>query len=464
MDIIKFNKIKYVSCDDIMSEAPVYSKGARNTRSLIKRKNIDENMYLFAREIDIGKWDITDGKSIKFDKIFIKKEYLINIPELSDNDELIVDDKGILKAPSIIHLNDNEKFKDDVGNIVDIETRGTRNCNDIYFLAKDVSRVFEMKSLCNTINDDRKGYKINTHYKKFICIKNDGGRKKTNKLMIFLTYKGMLKVLFNSITGKAELFVNWTTETLFTVQMGTTEQKEDLVSGIIGIPAKSLRQVLSTSSTNVPCIYRFAIGTCKNLRKTMNISKDIPDDHIIIKYGYTDNLVRRTKEHMKTYEAFKGVKLELMNYTYIDPKYLSNAEVDIKEFFEDIETPIKYKTFVELVAINPKHEKQIKKQFQFMSKEYAGNVKDLIDRIEELKRDNENIQKKYLNELELLKKQSDIDLLKKQSDIDLLKKQSDIDLLKKQSDIDLLKKDLELLNKDLEIEKMKNELLILKNK
>ena len=97
--------------------------------------------------------------------------------------------------------------------------------------------------------------------------------------------------------------MKWATKTLFTVQMGTKKQKEDLVSGVLGIPAKSLRQVLSTSSTNVPCIYRFALGTCKNLRNEMNISSNVPDDHIIIKYGYTDNLVRRTREHMKTYES-----------------------------------------------------------------------------------------------------------------------------------------------------------------
>jgi hypothetical protein len=109
----------------------------------------------------------------------------------------------------------------------------------------------------------------------------------------------MLRVLFVSRSGKTHQFINWASKTLFTVQMGTKEQKEDIVSGIIGIPAKSLRQVLSTSSTNVPCIYRFAIGTCKKLRNIMKIPKDIPYDHIIIKYGYTDNLVRRTKEHMK---------------------------------------------------------------------------------------------------------------------------------------------------------------------
>lgn len=385
MRTITFDNIEYVSCDDVMKEAPIYSKNSRNTRSLIKRKGINDDMYIFAKQNGNGKWIKTDGKSIKFDKVFLRKDYLNNIPELSDNDAEIVDDNGILTAPPIIELNDNEKFKDDDGNIVDIETRGTRNCDNIYFKVKDVGNEFEINNLQNAIVDKNRGYD-GKHYKYFICKKKVNDVKKTKK-ELFLTYEGLLRVLFVSRSGKTRQFIKWATETLFTVQLGTKEQKEELVSGIIGIPAKSLRQVLSKSSTTVPCIYRFSLGRCGDLRKKMKISKEIPDDHTIIKYGYTDNLVRRTREHVKTYEEIKGVKLGLMNYTYVDPKYLSNAEVDIKEFFEDIEIPIKYKYYAELVAINPKHEKQINKQFKYMSNEYSGCVKDLIDKIEKLKRD-----------------------------------------------------------------------------
>ena len=130
----------------------------------------------------------------------------------------------------------------------------------------------------------------------------------------------MLKILFSSRTGIADKFIDWATETLFTVKMGTIEQKEELISGIIGIPAKSLRQVLKTSTQSVHCVYRFALGTAKNLRGSMNLPMDILDDYIIVKYGYTDDLMRRTGEHIKTYEKIKGSKLELMNYVYVDPK------------------------------------------------------------------------------------------------------------------------------------------------
>ena len=56
-------------------------------------------------------------------------------------------------------------------------------------------------------------------------------------------------------------------------------------------------------------------------------------------------------------------------FSYIDPKFLSDAEVDIKDFFQTIEIPIEYKLFKELVAIDPKHEKYgfpaIQKQYKY---------------------------------------------------------------------------------------------------
>lgn len=74
-----------------------------------------------------------------------------------------------------------------------------------------------------------------------------------------------------------------------------------------------------------------------------------------------------------------------MNYVFVDPKYLSKAEVNIKNFFANIEIPLKYGTLNELVAINPKHEKTIIQHFKYMYLEYSGSVKCLTDKITELK-------------------------------------------------------------------------------
>ena len=50
--------------------------------------------YIFARLKD-NEWLVTDGKSVKFDKVFFKKSLINSIPEIKinkDTDEIIKDD------------------------------------------------------------------------------------------------------------------------------------------------------------------------------------------------------------------------------------------------------------------------------------------------------------------------------------------------------------------------------------
>ena len=72
------------------------------------------------------------------------------------------------KAPDLLYLEDSEKFTDNDGNVVDIETRGVRTPTGIYFLAKDVSTAFEMTGLVKTLKDIRCNYIIGVDYKIFI--------------------------------------------------------------------------------------------------------------------------------------------------------------------------------------------------------------------------------------------------------------------------------------------------------
>jgi hypothetical protein len=117
----------YIHSDYIIKKnAPIYCKGSRSARDLIKNKNIQNNNYLFARNKN-NEWTITDGKSAKVDKVFFNESFIKTIPELNENNqEKVFDDKGIEKAPIIIHLKDEDKFKDIDGNVIEIETRGER--------------------------------------------------------------------------------------------------------------------------------------------------------------------------------------------------------------------------------------------------------------------------------------------------------------------------------------------------
>ena len=94
---------KYILGDYILENAPIFCKGFRGVREMIKKKNIEAKKYIFARQTD-NKWIITNGKSTKVDKVFFIESIIKSIPELSNNEKTITDDKGIEKAPPIIRL------------------------------------------------------------------------------------------------------------------------------------------------------------------------------------------------------------------------------------------------------------------------------------------------------------------------------------------------------------------------
>ena len=115
------------------------------------KKGIENNKFIYARKVG-DKLVISDGKSAKMDKVFFTQQFIDSIPELNKEcDKEIKDDTGITKAPNIIFLKDDEKFKDDNGNVIEIETRGERDVDTAYFKVKDVMVSFDMENLYKNI-------------------------------------------------------------------------------------------------------------------------------------------------------------------------------------------------------------------------------------------------------------------------------------------------------------------------
>jgi hypothetical protein len=200
METLNYNNITYIHSDYILENAPIYSKGSRGARNLIKNKDIKEDNFIYAKKQE-NEWVICNGKSTKFDKVFFKYDIIEQIPELNNKD-IITDDNGIEKAPKIIYLTDNEKFQDNEGNVLEIETRGERNVNNCFFKVKDVSKAFGIENLQNTILDKKTKYKLNIDYKFFMCEKINKDNNKINykticKKELFLMYHGVLRTMFN---------------------------------------------------------------------------------------------------------------------------------------------------------------------------------------------------------------------------------------------------------------------------
>lgn len=456
VELITIGTNKYVLTDDLLIKAPVYFKGSRNSRELIKNKQIPTNQYIYAKLID-GKWTITKGTS-KIDKILLIEAFVKTIPELNPNTGLkITDNQGIEKAPNIIHLEDEEKFHDNEGNIIEIETRGEKQEDKIYFLMTDVSIGFDIPNLYEVIINDNSSYKDDIDYKYFICKKkinncNNAKELKATKNM-FLTYEGILRVLYVSRNNKTRAFRNWTTKTLFVAQMGTFSQKQQLSSKLLGVDANVINEVFNTDSSTIPCIYLFTLGTVKDLRNTFNIGSEYVDTSIVAKYGFTKDLVRRSEEHMKTYNVYTNVNLRLKYYSYIDPQYISKGETAIKDYFNGLNLGFKptYMKFKELVIIPKNMMTEISEKYDYIGKKYIGHNAELITKIKDTEYELEIQREKHTNNI-LCK---DNEVQKEKHTNIVLKK--DYDLLKESFDKnnELFKKEIDSL-KDLHMRELEN--------
>jgi len=408
MNTIIINNIKYSQIDFLFNAAPIYCKGSRSTRDLIKKKNIDSKYYIFAKcDTKTNNWIITDGKSSKMDKILVKHNFLKTINELNLNNQIDknnYDNKNLL-APEILELEDINKFKDENNKIIEIETRGKREHDQIYFKVKDVSIGFDMPNLYKNIIDSTSDYELDIHYKYFMCKNFHKKENETSKKILvtkelFLTYEGMLRVLFISRNKKTKQFIKWATETLFIVQIGHHEQKNMLISNILGCPAKVVKEVFNADSNTLPCIYLFTLGYVKELRTSMKISEVFTDDSIVAKYGFTKDLGRRTSEHIKTFSKILNTNLKLKYYSYIDPQYISNAETDMKELFISLKLKLEYENLEELIIIPNIYSKIISEKYNHIGKKYAGHISELITRIKELEEINQKQELNYNIELQ----------------------------------------------------------------
>jgi hypothetical protein len=295
-------------------------------------------------------------------------------------------------APLLLCLTDNEKFKDADGNILEIETvcRDPKNRTEMntFFRCSDVSKAFDMPNLNKIITrPERSGYEENTDYKYFKQRVGTLGSNYTNKnpFDLYLTYEGLIRVLFVSRNKHATPFRKWATAILFTHQMGTKEAKINLGTDLLNITPKTYKAVFDSYASTFPCIYLLRLGTVGILRDTFGIDPTVSNELSVYKYGFTEDLSRRIKEHSLKYGKMSNVTITLSTFHVIDSKYTSEAEGDVREFVETFQKRLNVDGHNELVALTDKETAFVKKQYASIGSRYAGATAELTAQIAELK-------------------------------------------------------------------------------
>jgi hypothetical protein len=410
------------SCFDKRKGWSIYDKTCKRAQLLITKSWVDK---FYFNKSDIPSTTTTEnlGSSDRFSGGAMPDRFSLRPPstplpegDLSDSNttknkepfntkEVDLSTSEIEVAPALLVLDDADKFKDTKGKILNIETRGERekDRNNIFFKVKDVSTSFNMPNLDIVLNNKDKCYNRNIHYKTFYTTTLTNGVSSAYKKCLYLTYKGLLKVLFASRTGNAEKFQDWAEEKLFTCQMGSTEEKEVLVSEVMNMDVANVRAMFNKYASTFPCIYLLSLGLVKDLKQTFNIGDDVDGSLMVYKFGRTEDFERRLFELQKQYGKMRNVCISVVFFHTIDIKYLSEAETSVNQFCTNFSKRLLVENYKELVIFNSTELREVKNQYKMLGDLYMGATAGLQKQIGDLKHENEVLVSKHNAEICLLK-------------------------------------------------------------
>ena len=196
--------------------------------------------------------------------------------------------------------------------------------------------------------------------------------------------------------------------------MGDQSTKDQLAADCLNVNIKTVIDVFRTCATSIPCVYLFELGKVKDLRETFpSLISNQEDEAIVYKYGRTDNLARRSKEHQCNYGKMKNVNLELQIYSYVDPAYAVRAENKVKGHFKFAGKRLMEDNHDELVVLDKEDMKGVREMYDDVATLCMGRNTELINKIKDMEETHKNalLQKDYellIKDNQLLQKDKEI--------------------------------------------------------
>jgi hypothetical protein len=380
MKVVNIKDEQYVMVDDIITGAPIFTKGIDNGRKLVKKRNIDKDNYIFAR-LKNNRWVMTDGKSLKYDIVLIKKQYIKHIDELKDEDFFEMDCPKVPKSTGFFFY--------------ELESVGDCEFDGIFFDSDEVGKKLDIGNIHNNSISEQQKFVRDEDFLYF----DDNGEKK-----IYYTYLGLMKIIF-SYPEKNTLHSSIVSEIARNNfnQMIQKKRKEK-TENIMGIDASIIGKLFDKNFENVSCIYLFTLGRVKELKDSMSIPSKFDDIQIVCKFGFTKNLLRRINELLSKFKRIKNSHLRLKLCSCIDHNSISKAETDIKTCFKNMNVYVEYNNEQEIVILNDQNIDFIEQQYQLLAKSYDKIHNDASDDSLKLKLLEKDLKIMQL-ENELLKKE-----------------------------------------------------------
>lgn len=373
----------------------------KNLRTFIVKKKVPEDAYRYAAYTETAGWYASNPGNKKA-KVLISEEWVRNnFPKYTKK----TSDYKYKPLPPLVELEDHEKFRDQDGNVYEVEVRGEKTEDGIWFKCKDLEKTFQI-DIRHNINRwlQPNEFSLFALHPQF----EDEGRVKT-----YLSYDGMLNVVFLNRNPFTKQFRQWATRILFTAQFGTQDQRVDVAANILGVNAKLVKDVLGTCITNMPCVYLFEVGKVSDMAKVYPQIRKLTNGDMrgsIYKYGRTNNLYKRTGKHIETYGSMANTRLKLRFFSPVDVTDCVKAEGMIRGQFEPhhIALNVEDHNFTELVIINQNEIGRVKTFYRDIYERFSSEVNKLLRQVKDAELVNQGLadQVKTLNkQVEDLKEQ-----------------------------------------------------------
>ena len=292
----------------------------------------------------------------------------------------------------IIELQEHEMFRDINDEVFDIEVRGERTKDKIYFKAKDIERFFGIDRLIERlIRTDNSAYTLGKDYvfrAEYISPLQGGNcilQQKRNIIhdSVFLTLQGLLRAIFVSKSGNENMMktMDWISCLVYTHQFGSDEERESLAKDLF-------KHVLNEGISG---LYYVDIGELNDLYDTMQISREQypPEEYgksHIAKVGLAQDIRDRVKDHhnKKSGYARWSKKLDHKWSVMLSPSQLSSAEKRLKlhlkaeDFTFDYVDPSGAK-HIELIMVHPNRVSKVKTIYKELLKLYPSKENELAE-------------------------------------------------------------------------------------
>ena len=373
----------YYNSKDLYKYNPEFYYGCKvKPRNIIQKRKIPPTDYIYAN-LKANEWNLSTEECKKaqlliakswvdthyFKPVPVQTTVVESTPEVVDSD---------FKTMSLVQLEDAEKFKDANGEILEIETCGEKTRNGIYFKVQDVMKAFDIQhldiALCQPTSGYERGIDYNTFFIPTILLNQLSPTIKKN---LYLTYHGMLRVLFVTRNKKVQQFQSWAEDKLFTIQMGEKEDKIKLGTEILNINIKTYKSVFDSCAVKFPSIYLFSLGKVGLLRDIFGIDPTVPDEHTVYKFGCTGDLGERCVQLGYKYNKLPNVDLKLSVFHMVDTKYTFDAENEIRFLCKSFKKSLKTDGHNELIVLDQTEHEMVKKYYSKIGSEYAGATSEL---------------------------------------------------------------------------------------